>query len=139
MPAYAPQHRAEAVFGRQLVLEGYRLESTPSQPGGTLDLTLYWRTLDRPSRPYTVFTHLIDGGGRLVAQQDNWPIQGQWPPTCWRPGDRVADPYRIQLPEELPAGVYTLLAGLYDGRDGRRLLTAGGADAVELGRINISR
>jgi hypothetical protein len=88
------------------------------------------------TRPYTVFTHLIDAQGLLVAQQDNWPMQGQWPPTCWQRGEVVVDPYAIQLPAEMAAGDYTLYTGLYDAQDGTRL-TSNGRDAVSLRTLSI--
>ncbi len=86
-------------------------------------------------RPYTVFNHLLNEQGELVAQQDNWPVNGQWPPTCWQAGETVVDHYTIPLPDDLPPGVYTLLTGWYDAADGRRLLTPTGQDAIIVNQL----
>jgi hypothetical protein len=41
----------------------------------------------------------------------------------------------LALPPDLPAGSYTLLTGFYDARDGTRLPTTGGADALPLATL----
>lgn len=113
---------------------GYDLPNDSLQAGETLTITLYW-TAERPTtQPYAVFTHLIDNNGALVAQQDNWPVQGQWPPTCWKSGSVIADDYAIQLPTDLPVGRYSLLAGMYDPA-GVRLLAGDGRDHILLEAI----
>ncbi len=115
---------------------GYNLPADSLQPGEILNVTLYW-TAERPTtQPYTVFTHLIDNDGNIVAQQDNWPVQGNWPPTCWKSGSVIVDDYAIQLPADLPAGRYSLLVGMYDPA-GVRLLADDGRDHIPLGEIAI--
>jgi 4-amino-4-deoxy-L-arabinose transferase-like glycosyltransferase len=126
-----------ASFEPGILLTGYDLDDSQARPGGTLHLTLHWQSTGLVTRPYTVFTHLIDAQGLLVAQQDNWPMQGQWPPTCWQRGEVVVDPYAILLPAEMAAGDYTLYAGLYDAQDGTRL-TSNGRDVVTLRTISIN-
>ncbi len=118
-------------------LLGFSLASQQVQPGDQIDLTLFWRA-DAPSqRPFTVFTHLTNGEGELVAQQDNWPVDGQWPPTCWRAGDSIVDNYLIPLPNSLPPGDYKLSTGLYDSANGLRLSIQEGDDAVHLATITV--
>lgn len=118
-------------------LLGVDLPLAAVTPGDILPLTLYWQA-DRPTmRPYTVFNHLISAEGELVAQQDNWPVNGQWPSTCWQPDEVVADSYLLSLPPDLPDGVYTLVTGFYDARDGTRLPTTEGSDHVSLGQVNV--
>jgi hypothetical protein len=130
-----PEQQVDVVFGNVIRLVGYDAQEEGVAAGGTLAFTLYWQREEAVERPYTVFTHLIDEMGILVAQQDNWPVQGQWPPTCWQRGEMVVDEYQMALPDELRPGQYTLLVGLYDARDGTRLLTAGGQDQVRLVEI----
>ena len=105
---------------------------------GWLDVTLIWEASSPSIRPYTVFAHLVNEENQLVAQQDNWPVNGLWPPTCWRREEVVTDPRRIALPAELPAGRYSLWVGLYDATAGSRLRTIDGRDAVRLAEIEIS-
>src|SRR5579884_2279032 len=58
-------------FGNTFALRGYRLQ--PGANGSTLTVTLYWQADRRPDFDYSVFVHLIDGSGRMVAQNDHPP------------------------------------------------------------------
>jgi len=120
-----------------LRLTGFDVDTGQAQPGGFIDLTLYWEAVRPSQRPYTVFNHLIDSQGNVAAQKDNWPVNGQWPPTCWRAGDEIVDPYRIELPTNLAPGQYRLLTGFYDAAGNERLVDEGGRDGVELMRLVI--
>jgi hypothetical protein len=121
-----------------LTLQGYSLEEPTIPAGEAIDLTLYWTANGSTARPYTVFNHLLDDNGALLAQQDNWPVNGTWPPTCWRGGEQVVDSYHIPVPPELAPGQYRLVTGLYDARNGERLRSAGGREAIELQRIEVT-
>jgi len=85
-------------------------------------LVLYWQADQKVAASYTVFTQLFDAAGKLVAQQDNLPGQGQSPTDQWTTQTLVRDPYRLVLPANAQAGAYHLLVGLYDAQ-GRRPLT----------------
>jgi hypothetical protein len=122
-----------ASFGSQIMLNQAAIEQTAD----TLTLTLEWQVEDVVQRPYTVFNHLIDAQGNLVAQVDGWSVNGKWPPTCWQAGEPIIDQYQINLPNDLPAGNYSLQTGLYDARDGVRLQTEAGIDFVIIGQIPI--
>jgi hypothetical protein len=124
-------------FGEEIVLEGYTLPQRSFAPGDRIALTLVWHALGPTRRPYTVFTHVVGADGRLVAQQDNWPVRGTWPPTCWQDGARIVDPYQIALPDDLAPGSYQLFVGMYDAARNERLLTGDGFDAVSLGTISV--
>jgi uncharacterized membrane protein len=112
--------------------------------GGTLPITLYWQAEGPTSTGYTTFVHLVDEEGALVAQSDGIPGKGVLPSTAWAPGEIIPDPRLISLPADMPQGIYTLLAGLYDATNGRRLsVTDGNADAkdnaIVIERVQISR
>ncbi len=124
--------------GEPLALAGYSLDSAKHLPGEILALTLFWQSDGPASRPFTVFNHLVDENGQVLAQQDNWPVEGQWPPTCWQAGEIIVDEYAIKLPRELEPGSYHLLTGLYDRANGSRVTLPNGLDVIELGTILIS-
>ncbi|MBK8050545.1 MAG: hypothetical protein IPK16_27640 [Anaerolineales bacterium] len=92
------------------------------RPGAPLALTLYWQTDAPVGASYTVFTQLLDAQGKLVAQQDNLPVQGLAPTNTWKPGIVLRDPYLLRPPADLPKGEYQLQVGLYD-TNGRQPLT----------------
>lgn len=88
-----------------------------------LDVRLVWRATTPPVGAYTVFAHVLDGDGNLVAQHDGPPAGGAWPTMWWIPGEVVDDAHEIPLPSaDLPAGA-TLEVGLYDA-SGRRVAIA---------------
>jgi hypothetical protein len=108
---------SEVGFGERIMLLGYDLELM----GKGLDLILYWqaeRTLDQN---WTVFVHLVDGAGNLVAQRDSWPREGRYPTSVWDQGEVVDDRHSILLPANLPDGEYQLIMGLYSVESGGRL------------------
>ena len=100
-------------------LVGYDLG--PARPGEPLQLTLYWRALGPSPQRYKVFTHLLDDGSRVVAQDDSEPGRGAFPTTGWVAGEIIEDRYVLALPDDLAPGHYTLEVGMYDPRSGERV------------------
>jgi 4-amino-4-deoxy-L-arabinose transferase-like glycosyltransferase len=130
--AATPLTSLSAQFAPGPRLDGYSVQPA-SITRGTLALfvALQWSTAAPIADNYTVFVHLLNGEGQLVAQSDSEPVSGTRPTSGWRPGEAIRDQHALQLPPDLPAGDYTLVAGMYDWRTGERLL-AGEADAVHL-------
>jgi hypothetical protein len=117
----AAQQPLDLRLGEGVDLLGFDVEAAPLRAGESLALTLYWRAAARLTTPYTVFVHLLGPTGGIAAQVDQAPAQGARPTTGWLPPEVIADTHRLRLPEALPAGAYTLTAGLYDPRTGARL------------------
>jgi hypothetical protein len=140
-PATVPDTAVNVTFREnqpnvaQITLTGYTL----AQADNALAFTLFWEADKGAARPYTVFTQLLNEQNEIIAQQDNWPVNGQWPPTCWSGGETVADSYRLSLPPDLPPGQYRLVAGLYDAATGERLLTEDGLDGVVIWETAVPR
>lgn len=103
-------------FGESIELLGYSVRPSNVKPDGTASVDLYWRpTLNLPIDVYaTVFVHLIDADGNLVAQHDGQPVNNAYPLPVWQPGTIIHDSHQLVLPSELPAGEYSLMVGLYD-------------------------
>jgi len=132
------------------------LESVGGGPGNTapvpvlrrpfadnvLGVTLVWEALGAVDRDYSVFVHLVDAGGRTVAQSDGWPDCGRSATSAWRTGEVRYDPRTLPLPGDLPEGRYTVRAGLYDPADGERLAVQEGLgaprDAVDLWAFDLA-
>lgn len=107
--------------------------------GDVLPVALTWSATQPSTRPYTVFVHLLDGAGNLVAQSDGMPLGGNWPTTCWQPGAAFTDEYEISLPGGLAAGDYQLSAGFYWLPSLERLPLQGTtADSIPLGSVRLS-
>ena len=132
-----PQHDRpiDARFGDQadqLVLRGVTLKRLPGQ----LIVTPAWDVRGRPSADYQAFVHVIDSAGQTVAQVDVAPGGGDAPPTsAWLPGQQIAVPLPLALPNDLPPGTYQITLGMYDPQNGQRLPFTGGtpADATRAG------
>jgi hypothetical protein len=111
-----------ARFGDQFSLLDCQIE--PSD--GELVLDLWWYGQQVPDRGLTVFVHVYDENGQLVAQADGYPLLGLFPPQRWQPGDVVRDVRYIALPgrhaqQTVADGRYTIVVGWYDPVTGQRL------------------
>jgi hypothetical protein len=146
-PAATPLN---ARLGPSIRLLGYDLAQDRAQPGGTVDLTLYWQADEPVTARYKVFTHLLGevwnaaNGNFIWGQVDSEPVNGEAPTTAWTPGAVIVDRYAIPVAPDAPPGLYRLEVGLYGLVDGQRLpvLTAAGQPAgvaVELKPIEVSR
>ena len=104
-----------------------------ARPGEALHFVVYWQAEAPVTTSYTVFTQLLDGDGRLIAQQDNLPVQGLAPTDTWQPSVVVRDPYRLAIPADTAPGNYRLIVGLYTsaGRVPLRMADGSQSDFVE--------
>jgi hypothetical protein len=111
--------------------------------GATLPLTLTWEALGAFEEDYTVFIHLAAADKVPLAQVDSQPLAGAYATTFWEVGQRLADPYLLAIPPDLPPGEYELLVGMYLASTGARLpmLTQDGSvvgDSISLGFVEVS-
>jgi hypothetical protein len=128
----------DANFAGKATLLGYELNRASSS--GVWPLTLYWRAEAPLAADHTVFVHLLDAAGNVVAQADAPPQAGRYPTRWWEPGEPTADPHAIALPAHLPPGEYRVRTGMYRPDTGERLPLAGSAgDAVEFGPFHLER
>ena len=87
------------------------------EDGRTLKIELTWQ-VNRPlPEQTTIFVHLVDQGGQLVAQLDGDPLGGSFPLSLWEPGTVAVDRRQIELDNSNVA----ILVGLYDRLNGERL------------------
>lgn len=86
-----------------------------TSPGGEITVNLYWRVTETPPVILHSFLQIYNSAGERVMQADDHRPGGEYlPSTLWRPGDVVVDTFTMPLPEVLPPGDYTLVAGFYD-------------------------
>jgi hypothetical protein len=73
-----------------------------------------------------------------VAQSDTYPT---WltpqPTSSWPLNKPIPDSHQLNLPPDLPAGVYTLQVGLYDVQTLKRLILPDGSDTYMIGQFQI--
>lgn len=111
----------EASLGQQVRLLGYALAEEGVEAGDMVRLDLFWQADEPLDERYTVFVHLLDGEGRLVAQQDSEPLGGLRPTTTWLAGEVIHDRVGVLLPTDLAAGDYQIVVGMYNPEGGDRL------------------
>ncbi|MCC7361605.1 MAG: glycosyltransferase family 39 protein [Anaerolineales bacterium] len=133
-----PLSAGTADFGGELRLLGYDVAADAAQPGQVLRLTLYWQSLIAMDRNWSIFVHVVDDAGVILAQRDRYPGQGALATTLLPPGATWADAYVIPIPEAAYAPVSaTLQVGLYDLADGARAPLADGAEALVLAPVSV--
>ncbi len=119
-------------FGATIALLGAELPDEPLQPGDQAPVRLVWRGEQRLDADYTVFVHLLDMHGNLVAQVDTPPLGGFFPTSNWTPSLSVIDTLDLQIPADLAAGSYQVSLGMYDSADQQRLTVTPGPSTGEL-------
>ncbi len=129
------ENPVEYVFGEQIALVGYALPQGIAR-GESVAVKLFWRARAAISDDYTVFVHLVDANGKLVAQRDAEPQRGAYPTSFWDAGEIVADGYEIAIPRDTPPGEYQVRVGLYRAADGMRLPMRGG-DYAAVGNVRV--
>jgi hypothetical protein len=80
---------------------------------------LYWHVLKAAPVDYTVFAHLVAASGKMIADGDSQPFNGDYPTTQWRAGEQFVEERTLPLPQA--SGNYRIFVGLYQPPDDERL------------------
>lgn len=102
----------DVVFEEGIALVGYEVPEE-ARVGEDVTISLIWLAENRPNLPYTVFVHVVDKRGGIVAQDDGMPVDDELPTSCWLDGELVEDVRRLQLSPDISPGNYTIYVGLY--------------------------
>jgi hypothetical protein len=129
MTAPAIAQSREAVFDQKIKLLGYELTMDAQR---NVRLILYWRALGLMDTPYTVFVHLLDANGNLLASADAEPGNGEFPTTGWIENEYITDTRVFPSVAEIPPGEYHIAIGWYDATTGVRLKIPDGKDKIVL-------
>ena len=105
-----PITKLQVKFGEVIELGGYDLTGN--------QLVLFWRGLAAPEKAYSVFIHVLDASGVIVAQADGQP---SLPTSFWDAGEQVIDARQIAIPQNATS----VRVGLYDPAGGARLPALG--------------
>jgi hypothetical protein len=130
-----PQYSADARFGDQITLVGYDLDQSTVAPGGALTFRPYWRARIVPENNYSMFVHVYPGEREeLITQFDGAPSNPQRLTLTWTDLDElyIGPDVTLTLPEDLPAGAYRIVVGLYDFASGERLALLNGESYEEV-------
>jgi hypothetical protein len=140
-----PQTSLNLNLGDQITLLGYDLDESSFlncsliTANCQLSLILYWQASISPPLDYTVFVHVRNEAGKIVAQQDSPPAGGAYPTGLWETGEIIPDQRTVTLPVLSP-GRYELVVGMYDVATGTRLPIADSPDnAMRLRSFEVSQ
>jgi hypothetical protein len=104
-------------------LQAFTADRSRYRPGDTVEVTLYWLTLQGLDQDYKTFIHLTDAEVTTQpTQHDDDPGGDFTPTTRWLPGEIVPDTHYLTLPEDLVPGRYHLWADMYEFPTVRNLL-----------------
>jgi hypothetical protein len=86
---------------------------------------------------YSVFVHVLDDRGKIIAQKDSQPSGGSNPTSLWEYGEVVTDRYSL---DQINPGIYQVRVGLYSVDTGERLLLGNNSgDSVNLGSVGVGQ
>ena len=125
-------------FDEKIVLDSAEIRQSAFRSGGAIALRLNWRALESIDTRYVVFVHLVDDpAAPPLSQQDREPFV---PTVEWVPGVEVSDPHQVDIPVELPPGLYQIRVGLYpQGQPNVQLpVTDLGHTVVDSGRVLVT-
>ncbi len=111
----ASAYKTNFRLGEVIALVGYDVTIAE-----TAVVTLTWRATGTPDMDYTVFVHLVDADGTMIAQDDGFPADGAYPTSWWLPGDVIRDRHAFSL-DEIPQTSLYFRVGLYERESGNRL------------------
>ncbi|MCP4426925.1 MAG: hypothetical protein GY803_20745 [Chloroflexi bacterium] len=123
-----PQQELTAQFRQDVALIGYNWSTDKTAVNNTINIELIWRAGGPLDRSYTVFAHLLDNAGQIIAQDDGLPRDGAYPTNFWVDGDIIADTHTFALPSDAPPGPTTVRVGFYLLEDFSRLPRTANAD-----------
>lgn len=131
--------RLNVKFGGEIRLLDAEIVPDILRSGEFAEVALRWQAVGNPSDNYTVFVHVVDSGGGIIAQGDSQPQDGRYPTRFWDAGEVVTDVHRVEIPESAQSGAYDVAVGLYVLETGRRLPIAGQAvESAHVGMLTIS-
>lgn len=137
---FVPEQPMDANLDNEISLVGYGLSPRLPVEGEDWKIILYWRSEGPLFRDYTVFIHLVDSMGEMVAQIDGPPLQGNYPTSFWTTGEHLRDVHHLAIPDLLPSDEYRLRVGLYELETGERLVlldSEPSLDYIAIGPINV--
>lgn len=136
-------HETDISFGDAIRLVGYDAPDTDNiSAGESVALRFYWQADTVPATNYSVYMHLTPTDSReVLAQLDGAPTVPERPTMTWtHPDETLISPLlTFTLPDDLPAGEYRLLMGLYNFETFERLPVDVGdlGDGYELLRFTV--
>jgi hypothetical protein len=88
----------DARYGDHLELVGVRLPPGRILAGGSVPVTLFWRTDASLREDYPMFVQLLDDQRVTISNITSHPGWGRNPTSLWLPGVIYPDTYELEVP-----------------------------------------
>jgi hypothetical protein len=108
----------------EITLDLNAKEVVPLKPGDVLNVGALLQARRIPEADYTLFAHIVDKDGNIIAQQDAQPLDNSYPTSLWNENEEVGSILRIDIPLDA-LGAHTLEFGVYNAKDLQRLPITG--------------
>jgi hypothetical protein len=128
-------------------LAGYRLDSLEASvplphlaPGGPLWVTTFWQAYGGAPEDYDLTVRLMDDAGHTWGRADGPPLEGTYPTSLWRSGEKIADGRLLWVDPHAPPGRYWLWLAFYDYLTDARLPVSGSSlpDTIQVGPLKLA-
>ena len=96
-------------------------------------MNTYWRVTGDLQPPVTVFVHLLDQDGQIVAQDDRFGAAAR----MLEAGDLIVQRHPLPSAAPLQPGTYQIAIGLYNPDTLSRFKTQAGEDRLLLGTTEV--
>jgi hypothetical protein len=96
------------------------LDATAAMTSNSLQVNFLWQVNEPPQDDVTVFVHVLDANGQLIAQADGDPLAGSYPFSQW-PKDLIVRDIRSI---DTKASSLSVQVGVYSRTSGERLMAA---------------
>ncbi len=121
-PEYNGIPPTSVIYDGLAEMRGWSITGLDLWPGRRLVLNLIFHVLGETDTDYTVFLHVTaPGSATPVYTWDHMPGQNKYVTSLWEPGEYIEDQLWVDLPAEVPEGVYEVWMGLYNLQTGERL------------------
>src|SRR5690606_1773825 len=114
-----------AVFNNEIRLLGYTLPDVDLEPGSVTFISLFWQPLAAPTEDYEIFVQLWSDEQISIGGAHDFPYGGMYRTRIWNINEVVSTHHRVEVPADLAAGRYTLIAGLFRLLHNERLPVSG--------------
>lgn len=125
--------RLSVNFDNKVELVGIKLSSSAVRRGGSVTITMYFKSTGRLTTSYRVFIHVdrVGSSSRIHGEhfvlnltretEDTKTCTGCYSTAHWIPGDIIVDEYTLEVPIGSPSGPHHIWMGFYEPAGGARL------------------
>lgn len=107
--------------GQEIAIDTDAATIVSVKPGDKLNLRVTLQARQIPDADYTLFAHIVDSDGKIIAQRDEQPLDNTYPTELWDKNEQVTDTLGMEIPNDTTAGDYVLEFGIYRASDLQRL------------------